>query len=76
MKNAGYLRYLVSVSMREKCPYSEFFWSVFPLIQKKYGEMLCILPHLVWMLENTDQKNSEYGHFSRSVLIEPWPEVG
>ena len=25
--------------------------------------------HSVWMRENTDQKNSEYGHFSRSV---PW----
>ena len=29
--------------------------------------MLRISPHLVEMRENTDQKNYEYGHFSRSV---------
>ena len=26
-------------------------------------------PYSVWMLKNTDQKNSEYGHFSRSVVL-------
>ena len=26
-------------------------------------------PHSVRMQENTDQNNSEYGHFSRSVLL-------
>ena len=36
-------------ALREKCPYSEFFWSVF---SPNAG--------------NTIQKNSEYGHFSRS----------
>ena len=35
--------------LREKCPYSEFFWFVFSI----FGL-------------NTDQKNSEYGHFSRN----------
>ena len=34
------------------CPYLEFFWSVFSAS--------------VLMQENTDQKNSEYGHFSCS----------
>ena len=42
-------------SLREKCLYSEFFWSVFSRIRTEYGEIL------------TDQKISEYGHFSRSV---------
>ena len=42
--------------MHEKCPYSEFFWSVFSGIRT------------VQMRENMDQKNSEYGHFSRSDL--------
>ena len=28
---------LVKTSMREKCPYSEFFWSVFSLTAGKYG---------------------------------------
>ena len=37
--------------LREKCQYSEFFWSVFSHIWAEYGE-------------NT--RNSDYGHFSRS----------
>ena len=41
----------------EKCPNSEIFWSLFfPYIS----------PYSVQMQENTEQKNSEYGHFSRS----------
>ena len=27
------------LSLREKCPYSEFFWSVFSCIWTEYGEM-------------------------------------
>ena len=37
-------------SLREKCPYSELFWSVFSRM---------------WNAGNTDQNNSEYGHFLR-----------
>ena len=48
------------------CPYSESFWSIFSRIRTEYGEILCISPYSVRMQENTDQKNSEYGHFSRS----------
>ena len=29
----------VHISLRENCPYSEFFWSVFPLIRTEYGEI-------------------------------------
>ena len=46
-------------SMREKCPYSEFFWSVFSGIWTEYGESTVIR-------ENVDQKTSKYGPFSRS----------
>ena len=28
------------LSLREKCPYSEFFWSVFSRIRTEYGEIL------------------------------------
>ena len=56
----------LSMSLREKCLHSEFFWSIFSPNAGKYGpESLC--PYSVQMRENTDQKNSEYGHFSRSV---------
>ena len=51
-------------NQREKCPYSEFFWSAFSLIRTEHGEILRILPYSVQLQENTDQQNCEYGHFS------------
>ena len=37
---------------------------------KRIKEILRISPHSVWMRENTDQKNSEYGqHFLRSGMF-------
>ena len=44
-------------SQREK------FWSAFFHIWTEYGEILRISPYSVRMRENTDQNNSEYGHF-------------
>ena len=53
------------LSLRENFPYLEFFWSVFVVylvhIRSFSG------PYSVQILENMDQKNSEYGHFSRGV---------
>ena len=45
-------------SLREKCPYSEFFWPVFSRIRTEYGELLCISLYSVRMREDTDQKTS------------------
>ena len=47
-----------------KCPYSEFF--LFSRIWTEYGEIRSISHYSVRMRENTDQKNSKYGHFLRS----------
>ena len=55
------------LSLRKKCPYSELLWSVFSSIRTECGEMHRISPYSVQMWENTDQNNSEYGHFLRSV---------
>ena len=44
------------LTLREKCPYSGFVCILLP-----------ISPYSVQMRENTDQKNSEHGHFSRSL---------
>ena len=44
-----------------------FSYSVFSRIRIEYGEIRCISPNSVQMRKNRDQKNSEYGHFSRSV---------
>ena len=38
-------------------------------IRTEYGEIPSISPYSVQMRENADQNNSEYGHFSRSVLL-------
>ena len=56
-----------SVRLREKCPYSELFWSAFSRIRIEYGEILLISPYSVGMQENADQNNSEYGHFLYSA---------
>ena len=45
------------------------FWFVFSRIRTECGEILPISPYSVRMRENTDQKNSKYGHFSRSVPL-------
>ena len=68
---------LLIFALRKKCSYSELFWSVFSHTRTECGEILCISPYSVRMLENTYQNNSEYGHFLHSglltfvVLLEP-----
>ena len=47
------------LSLRKKCSYSEIFWY-----------LLGISSHSVWMPENLDQKNSEYGQFFRSGFLQ------
>ena len=55
------------MTVPEMCPYSELFWSVFSRIRTENGEILRISPYSVRIRENTDQNNSEYGHFLISV---------
>ena len=38
---------LLSLELREKCLYSEFFWSTLSRIWNEYGEMLRISPYSV-----------------------------
>ena len=56
----------VKGTLRQKCPYLEFFWSVFSRIRTEYGDFASKSLYSVVMWENTDQKNSEYGHFLHS----------
>ena len=56
-----------NLSLREKCPYSEFFCSVYSSIRTEYREIQSVSPYSVQMRENMDQKNSEY--FFRSVSV-------
>ena len=55
------------LSLREKCLYLELFWPVFQRIWTECGKIKSISQYSVRMRENTDKKNTEYGHFSRSV---------
>ena len=57
-------------SLREKCPYSEFFWSKFSRIRTEYEEILRISPYSLRMRENADQNSSENGYFLRSAFFE------
>ena len=58
VKNAVHFTFFIT--LRKKCPYWELFSAVFSRIRTEYS---------VRMWENTDQNNSEYGHFSRSVKL-------
>ena len=53
----------------EKCSYSQLFWSVFSHIRTEYGEIFRISPYSVLMQENTEENNSEYGHFLRTARV-------
>ena len=55
--------------LREKCLYSEPFWSAFFRIRTKYGEINRISPYSALMRENADQNNSKYRHFLRSQPV-------
>ena len=55
-------------TMREKCLYSELFWSAISRIWTKYREILRISPYSVRMRENKDQNNSKCGHFLYFML--------
>ena len=57
---------LLRQTLREKSPYSEFFWSAFSRFRIEYGEVRSISPYSVQMRENADQKNYEQGHFSNN----------
>ena len=57
-----------ATTLHEKCPCLEFSWFVFSRIRTEYGGIRSISPYSVRMQENTDHKNSEYGHFSRSEI--------
>ena len=53
--------------LHEKCPYSEFFWSIFSRIWTVYHYLACISPYSLEMREYTDLKISKCRQFSRNV---------
>ena len=58
-------------TLRKNCPNTEFFWSILSIIWTEHGDVWSKSPYSVQMRENTDQKDSLFGYFSRSdYLIE------
>ena len=59
--------------MYEKCPYSEFFWSVFSRIRSEYREILRISPYPVqiWTLFTQCRtfKSSLVYHLSKDICL-------
>ena len=57
------------IALREKCLYLKFFWSLISRIRNEHRHLLCKPLYSVGMPGgNTDKKNSEDGHFLRSVV--------
>ena len=59
---------LCQLTLPEKCPYWEIFWSVCSHIRTEYGNLLSESPYSVRIRKNTDQKNSAYRYFLRHVI--------
>ena len=59
----------VPITLRKKCPYLEFFWSVFSHTRTEYGDLQSKAAYSVQMRENMEQKKSEYVHLSRSFNL-------
>ena len=60
MKDFWQTHNMHNLSLREKCPNTEFFWSVLFRIRIEYGEIRSMSPYSVRMRENTDQKKIPY----------------
>ena len=50
------VHYCLISALREKCPNTEFFWSVFSYIRTEYGDLRSKSPYSVRIQKNTDQK--------------------
>ena len=62
-KNIFFEFFFKIIPLREKCPYSELFWSVFSRIWTEYGEIRSISLYSVRTRKNTNQNHPEYGPF-------------
>ena len=63
-------------TLYEKCPNTEFFWSVFSRIWTEYGDLLRKSPYSVRIRENTDQKKlrswtffSQWQHYFLGFIL-------
>ena len=57
-------------ALREKCPNTEFFWSVFFRIWTEYGDLRSESPYSVRIWGNTDQKKLRIWTLFTQCVIE------
>ena len=57
-------------TLPKNCPNTEFFLSVFSHIWTEHVDLWSKSPYLVQIRENTDQKTSVFGYFSRSEIVD------
>ena len=57
------------VTLSQKCPYSEFFQSIFPGIWSEYGDSLCKSPYSARIRENVDQQISNMDIFTQCKIL-------
>ena len=59
----------IFLKLHEKCPNTEFFWSVFSRIWTEYGHLLCKSLYSPYMRENTDQKILNYKALTSNINL-------
>ena len=59
-----YVYFAISIHCVKSVQIRSFVWSLFSRIRTEYREILRSSPFSVRMRENTEQKNSVFGHFS------------
>ena len=57
----------LSLTLRNRCPYMELFWSAFFPHFPAFPYLSVFSPNAGKCGENVNQNNSEYGHFLRSA---------
>ena len=60
---------VVFMTLREKCPFSEFLWSIIFRIRTKYGEIRSMFPYSVRMPKSKDKNNSKYEDTFHAVWL-------
>ena len=60
---------VVFMTLREKCPFLEFLWSIIFRIRTEYGEIRSMFPYSVRMPKSKDKNNSKYEDTFHAVWL-------
>ena len=60
---------VIEITLREKCLYLKFFWSLFFRIRIEFGNLQSSFPYSAQNARKHNQENSKYGDFSRGINL-------